>query len=86
MRVGRHRAAPEGSRWRRSSAPAVVPAPRRPGIEVVDALTKLAHRVSPEELVTGHQRGISWRCAVSGSKRRAWSSPAGAAAGSVRGE
>jgi hypothetical protein len=24
---------------------------------VVDALTKLAHLVSPDELVTGHQRG-----------------------------
>ncbi|HEX6402142.1 MAG TPA: hypothetical protein VF003_03100 [Pseudonocardiaceae bacterium] len=57
MRVGRHRAVPKGSRWRRSSAPAAISAPRLLGIEVVDALTKLAHRVSPDELVTGHQRG-----------------------------
>lgn len=57
MRVGRHRAVPQGSRWRRSSAPAAIPAPRRPGIEVVCAATKLTHRVSPEELVPGHQRG-----------------------------
>jgi hypothetical protein len=57
VRAGRHRAAPQRSRWRRSSAPAVVPAPRRPGIEVVCATTKLMHRVSPDELVTGHQRG-----------------------------
>jgi hypothetical protein len=31
-------------------------AQRIPGIDVVDALTKLAHRVSPDELVAGHRR------------------------------
>lgn len=44
-------------RWRRSSAPAVVPAQRLPGIDVVDASTKVAHLVSPDELVTGRARG-----------------------------
>ncbi|MGH3670896.1 MAG: hypothetical protein ACRDSH_09695 [Pseudonocardiaceae bacterium] len=48
----------ERPRWRRrSSAQAVIPVQRLPGVEVVDALTKLAHQVSPDELVTGHQRG-----------------------------
>lgn len=55
--AGKDRAAPEGSRWRRSSARAVVPAPRRPGVEMVDAVTRVAHRVSPEELLTGRHRG-----------------------------
>lgn len=34
-----------------------IPASGRAGIELVDALTKLAHRVSPDELVAGHRRG-----------------------------
>jgi hypothetical protein len=34
----------------------VIPAPRRPSIELVDALTKLAHQVSPDELLAGRQR------------------------------
>jgi hypothetical protein len=33
-----------------------IPAPRRE-IEVVDAVTKLAHRVNPEELLAGRARG-----------------------------
>jgi hypothetical protein len=55
--AGKHRAARERSRWRRSSAQAVIPAQRRVGIDVVDAQTKVAHLVSPDELVAGHQRG-----------------------------
>jgi hypothetical protein len=39
------------------SAQAVVPVPSLPGIELVDALTRLAHRVSPEELLAGRARG-----------------------------
>lgn len=55
--MARHRAMLERSRWRRrSSAQAVVPVQRVPGVEVVDALTKLVHLVSSDELVTGHQR------------------------------
>jgi hypothetical protein len=36
---------------------AVVPAPRRAGIELVDAWTRVAHQVSPEELRAGRVRG-----------------------------
>jgi hypothetical protein len=39
------------------SALSVVPAQRRVGIELVDMETKLAHLVSRDELVAGHQRG-----------------------------
>lgn len=53
----RHRAVSQRSRWRWSSARAVVPLQRRAGIEVVDALTKLAHQVSPDELLAGRQCG-----------------------------
>lgn len=35
----------------------MVPMRRLPGIELVDALTRVAHRVSPEELLTGRARG-----------------------------
>ncbi|MGH3999071.1 MAG: hypothetical protein ACRDTJ_16630 [Pseudonocardiaceae bacterium] len=45
------------SRWRRSSAAAVVQVQRLPGVELVDARTRVAHRVTPEELLTGRQRG-----------------------------
>jgi hypothetical protein len=56
--TGRYRAVAGRPRWRRSSAPSVVPAPRLPaGIDLVDVVTKLAHKVSPDEMVTGHQRG-----------------------------
>ena len=55
--VGRHRAVSGRRRWRRSSAPAVIPAQRSPGIWVVCTQTKLTHLVSTDELVTGHQRG-----------------------------
>jgi hypothetical protein len=43
--------------WRRSSVQAVMPLPRRPGAELVDALTSLVHRVSPDELLAGRRRG-----------------------------
>jgi hypothetical protein len=55
--MARHRAVTGRSRWRRSSAPAPVPAQRLPGIEMVDALTKLTHRVSSDELLAGRQSG-----------------------------
>ena len=55
--VGRHRAMSGRRRWRQSSAPAVIPAQRLQGIELVCAQTKLTHLVSRDELVTGHQRG-----------------------------
>jgi hypothetical protein len=44
---------------RRPGSPpdAAVLAPRRAGVELVDASTKLAHRVSLDELVAGHRRG-----------------------------
>jgi hypothetical protein len=45
------------SRWRRSSAAAVVQVQRLPGIELVDAVTGVAHRVSSDELFAGRQRG-----------------------------
>jgi len=35
----------------------VIPAPRRPGIELVDALTRVAHRVSPDALLAGRHAG-----------------------------
>jgi hypothetical protein len=38
-------------------AQAVVPVPRLLGIELVDTLTPLAHRVSPEEPLAGRARG-----------------------------
>ncbi len=34
-----------------------IPAPRRPGIELVDARTRVAHQVSPDELRAGRARG-----------------------------
>ena len=55
--MGRHRAMSGRRRWRRSSAPAVIPAQRLQRIELVCAQTKLTHLVSRDELVTGHQRG-----------------------------
>ena len=63
--MARHRAAPHRRRWCCSSAPVVVPVLWQPGIELVDALTKVAHQVSAEELVSGRQRGIyQARCGV----------------------
>ena len=34
-----------------------VPAPRRPGIELVDARTRLVHRVNPDALLDGRAHG-----------------------------
>lgn len=31
--------------------------PRQPGIEFVDGLTRIVHRVSPDSLMAGRQRG-----------------------------
>lgn len=55
-------------------------------IDLVDTLTKLAHLVSPDELMVGHQRGITRRCVGSGSGRRAWWSRAVAGVRDVRRE
>ncbi|HET9254841.1 MAG TPA: hypothetical protein VFO16_06515 [Pseudonocardiaceae bacterium] len=44
-------------RHRRQRAHARVPERRLPGIEVVDAVTKLAHQVSPEKLAAGRAEG-----------------------------
>jgi hypothetical protein len=52
-----HRAVSNRLRWWRPSARAVVPAQRLSGIEVVDVVTKVAHRVSADELEAGHLRG-----------------------------
>jgi hypothetical protein len=55
--MARHRAVSQRPRWRFFSAQPVIPAPRRPGIELVDARTRLAHQVSPDELQAGRARG-----------------------------
>jgi hypothetical protein len=55
--VGRHRAVSRVLRRRQSLAPAVIPIQRRPGIEVVDSLTRVTHRVSDDALLAGHQVG-----------------------------
>lgn len=56
--MARHRAVSDRARWRRrSTARAVIAVQRLPGVEVVDAQTKLAHQVSADELMTGHRRG-----------------------------
>lgn len=55
--MSRHRAVSDRSCWRRSSAQAVVPAQRRPGIELLDARTQVGHWVSSDELLAGRQRG-----------------------------
>src|SRR3982750_4558757 len=67
-RTGKHRQrggppAPGGAGWltaggrlrRLRGTP--VPAPRRPGIELVDARTRVVHRVIPDELLGGRARG-----------------------------
>ena len=41
----------------RRSPKAAIPPPRRPGIELVDARTRVAHQVSPDELRAGRARG-----------------------------
>ncbi len=35
-----------------------IPVPRRAGVELVDARTRVAHQVSPEELWAGRARGV----------------------------
>ena len=40
-----------------SSAHARISEPRQPGTELVDALSRVAHQVSPEELLAGRQSG-----------------------------
>ncbi|MGH3692830.1 MAG: hypothetical protein ACRDRX_02300 [Pseudonocardiaceae bacterium] len=44
-------------RLHRSPPHVAVPAPRRAGIELVDARSRVAHRVSSDELLAGRQRG-----------------------------
>lgn len=41
----------------RRPATTPVPIPRRSGIELVDVQTRVAHRVSPDELLAGRTRG-----------------------------
>ncbi|MGH3765367.1 MAG: hypothetical protein ACRDS0_06975 [Pseudonocardiaceae bacterium] len=55
--MARHRAVSDRHRWRRSSAQAMIPVPRRPGIELVDGITQVRHRVSSDALHAGRQRG-----------------------------
>lgn len=75
------------SSLRRSSARAVIPAQRYPDIEVVDALTKVAHLVSADELVAGQPRGSYQGLPLgSSSSRRVWSSLVVAGAEGARGE
>ncbi|MGH3694924.1 MAG: hypothetical protein ACRDRX_13215 [Pseudonocardiaceae bacterium] len=46
-----------GKHSKRRDARARIPAPRQPGIELVDARTRVAHRVSPDALLAGRARG-----------------------------
>lgn len=55
--MARHRAVSDGRCWRRSSDRAMGSVQRRPGIEVVDAKTGMAHQVSAEQLRIGRARG-----------------------------
>lgn len=62
--MANHRAsAPDRAWWRtvgarlRHPPKTRVPGPRLPGIELVDARTRVAHQVSPDELLTGQARG-----------------------------
>lgn len=55
--MARHRAISDRHRWRWSPDRPVVPVQRRVGIELVDGLTRVAHWVSPDELLAGRQRG-----------------------------
>jgi hypothetical protein len=41
----------------RRSSKSAVPAPRQPGIELVDATTRIAHRVASDELLAGRMAG-----------------------------
>jgi hypothetical protein len=52
-----HRAVSNRSRWRRSLAQIVVPVQCRPGIELVDACTRVTHRVASDELLAGRRSG-----------------------------
>lgn len=55
--MGKHRATPErSSHWYRSSKIANT-SPRCPGIELVDALSRVAHRVTSDELLAGRLAG-----------------------------
>lgn len=42
---------------RRSVAQSAICSPRRPGVEVVDALTRITHRVSSDALLAGSRSG-----------------------------
>ena len=62
--VANHRGSAPAPAWwlpigarRRRLAKTPVPAPRPSGIELVDVHTRVAHRVSPEELLAGRARG-----------------------------
>ena len=57
--VSKHRAGvvARALRLRSPKVKAVVPAPCRPGIELVDAQGGVKHRMTPDELLTGRARG-----------------------------
>lgn len=55
--AGRHRAISDRRGWHRLSSPVVIPMPRRPGIEVVDSLTRVTHRVTSDALLAGRLVG-----------------------------
>jgi hypothetical protein len=59
--VSHRRAGVVGRALRLGRSPeVVVPAQRRPGIELVDAPSGVRHRVSPDELLAGQARGSCW--------------------------
>lgn len=39
------------------SSPTAIPAPRCPGVELVDGITRVRHRVSSDELLASHRAG-----------------------------
>lgn len=45
-----------------TSEGAAIPVPRRPGIELVDARTRVAHQVSPDKLRAGRATGDYREC------------------------
>lgn len=54
--MGRHNRM-DSSRLRRPSGQPATPTPRCPGVELVDARTRITHRVSSDALLAGRQSG-----------------------------
>lgn len=69
-----------GEHSKRRGTPARSPERRRPGIELVDARTRVEHQVSPDELLTGHQPPRWARCSTDQRLRAALAGLAAAAA------